>query len=82
MRHFTEEQLKELATVFGLTRAETLPVRDGVVSKTCKVWWRGNDGPELVVAGDPTHWENVRNYPSAYQLTKPKMKLTYLEEGV
>lgn len=82
MPHFTEEQLNELATVFGLTRVETLPVRDGVVSKTCKVWWRYEEGPEQVVAGDPSHWGNIRDYPSAYQLAKPQIKMTYLEEGL
>lgn len=33
MAHFTEEQLEELKTIFGLTRNNVLPVRDGYVHK-------------------------------------------------
>lgn len=77
MSHFTEEQPKELATVSGLTRAETLPVRDGVVTKTSEVWWRFEDGPVKVVAGHPGHWNNIRNFPSAYQLTRPSFRIEY-----
>ena len=29
MPYFTEDQLDEIATTFGLKREETLPVRDG-----------------------------------------------------
>lgn len=54
MAHFTEEQLEELKTIFGLTRNDTLPVRDGYVHKDSMVWWRNVQGPELVKAGDPT----------------------------
>lgn len=53
MVHFTEEQLEELKTIFGLTRNDTLPVRDGCVHKESMVWWRCEKGPELVKAGDP-----------------------------
>ena len=39
MPHFTEEQLQELATIFGLTRQDdVLPVRDGFVTKETMVW--------------------------------------------
>ena len=37
MTNFTEEQLTEIATAFGLTFVESLPVRDGRVTKTTKV---------------------------------------------
>lgn len=71
--HFTEEQLQELETVFGLTRTgETLPVKDGVVRKDTLVWWRGNDGPDQVVARKD--WENIRAYPELYSLKRPKIK--------
>lgn len=78
MSHFTEEQPKELATVSDLTRAETLPVRDGVVTKTSEVWWRSADGPEKVVAGDPIHWENIKKFPDYYQMARPSVHVEYL----
>ena len=77
MAHFTEEQLEELKTIFGLTRNDTLPVRDGCVHKESMVWWRCDKGPELVKAGDPAHWDNIRNYPREYQLKKPVVEVTY-----
>ena len=41
MTHFTDEQLQELATIFGLKKVEDLlPVRDGFVTKETMVWWR------------------------------------------
>lgn len=70
MAHFNEEQLKELEQVFGLTRAEeTLPIRDGWVKKTDKVWWRCSTGPEMVEASE--HWDNIKSYPRLYQFPKP-----------
>lgn len=83
MSHFTEEQLQELATIFGLERAgDVLPVRGGVVNRNTKVWWRSENGPELVLAGSASHWTNIKNFPSAYQLTKPHYQIEYLEEGL
>jgi hypothetical protein len=72
MSHFTEEQLAELATVFGLERADTLPVRDGVVTKDMMVWWRGEKGKRRVSAA--TDWENIREYPDIYQLDEPEVR--------
>ena len=78
MPHFTEEQLQELATIFGLTRQDDiLPVRDGFVTKETMVWWRCEEGPELVKAGDLANWGNVKNYPLAYQLKKPNIRIEY-----
>lgn len=77
MALFTEAELRELEIVFGLKREETLPVRDGVVRKDTKVWWRGNDGPQLITAGD--EWVNIKEYPDAYQLKEPKTKVEYLD---
>lgn len=78
MPHFTEEQLQELATIFGLTKQDdVLPVRDGFVTKGTVVWWRCEEGPTLVRAGDPTDWDNIKNYPSAYQLKKPNVRVEY-----
>ena len=78
MAHFTEEQLQELATIFGLKKVEgVLPVRDGFVTKETMVWWRCEEGPILIKAGDPTHWENIKNYPRVYQLKKPEVQIKY-----
>ena len=77
MPYFTEEQLDEIATTFGLKREETLPVRDGVVTKATKVWWRGVHGPKRVTASED--WRNIRNYPDLYQLKEPSTRITYLD---
>ena len=77
MVHFTEEQLEELKTIFGLTRNDTLPVRDGCVHKESMVWWRCEEGPELVKAGDPAHWLNIRCQPQVYQIKKPAVSVVY-----
>lgn len=77
MPHFTPEQLAELATVFNLqmpSEAEFLLVRDGYVRRGQQVWWRCNEGPALVNSDSPNHWANIRAYPQAYQLSKPKVK--------
>jgi hypothetical protein len=80
MSQFTEEQLKELETLFGLKRREDiLPVRDGVVSQDTMVWWRGNIGPKLVNANSGTHWNNIKEFPHLYQLAKPHTKLEYVD---
>ena len=76
MSHFTEDQLKELEAIFNLKRNETLPVRDGRVSRNSKVWWRSAEGPVFIEqAGD--HWGNIEAYPNAYQLSKPKVIIQY-----
>ena len=70
MSRFTEEQLKELETIFGLKREEeTLPVRDGVVTKDTLVWWKGHQGLEHVFASNG--WDNIKEHPQLYQLKKP-----------
>jgi hypothetical protein len=75
----TEIQLYQIAKVFDLKRqTPTLPVRDGVVTPTSKLYWRCEDGPELVLADD--HWGNIQEFPEAYQLEKPSIKVTYRDE--
>lgn len=74
MANFTEDQIKELETLFGLTRVETLPVCDGVVTRNCMVWWKSVTGPQLVRADENTHWYNIKHYPQFYQLAEPKVK--------
>lgn len=80
MSLFTLAELKELATFFNLempvdhiVRAGLLPVRDGHVDKTDKVWWRSAQGPEHVLAGDSSHWQNISNFPHVYSLAKPSI---------
>lgn len=78
MPHFTEEQLQELATIFGLKKVEdVLPVRDGFVTKETMVWWRFEGGPVLVKAGDLDNWNNIKNYPYVYQLKQPNIRVEY-----
>ena len=71
-RHFTEEQIKELETIFGLKHIESLPVRDGIITRNQKLWWRSKNGPELVSAEN--HWLNINDNPDLYQLNQPKIK--------
>ena len=79
MPHFTEEQLQELVTIFGLKKVEdVLPVRDGFVTKETMVWWRCEDGPMLVKAGNLVDWNNIKNYPNVYQLNKPPGRFEYV----
>jgi hypothetical protein len=75
MAHFTEEELDEIGVAFGLTRVDTLPVRDGVVSKETMVWWRGEHTCERVKA--ERDWINIRNYPQAYSLEEPNYRIQY-----
>lgn len=79
MSQFTEEQLKELETVFGLKREESLPVRDGRVTRDSMVWWRGAKGPEQVRADSGTHWHNISAYPDVYQLAQPVYRVEYFD---
>ena len=81
MSHFNEEQLKELECIFGLTRVvtiNTLPVRDGIVTKEDIVWWRCDEGAEQVKAKD--HWDNIKRWPFGYQRKQPVVKLVIYEE--
>ena len=41
------------------------------------VWWRCEEGPILVKAGGAADWDNIKNYPSAYQLKKPNVRVEY-----
>ena len=78
MAQFSNNELQELAEVFGLTFAkkELLPVRDGYVFEGEYVWWRAEDGPELIAATG-SHWENIKNYPACYQLKRLRIKQSF-----
>lgn len=73
MARFTEDELDEIGEAFGLQRVviESRPVRDGRVKKGDLIWWRTLRGPEHVVSDSGSHWENIKNYPSCYQHSKP-----------
>lgn len=77
MSLFTEEQLRELETVFGLTREESLPVRDGRVVKSSLVWWRDVDGPKQITAED--QWKYIREFRAFYSVKEPRFTVTYLD---
>lgn len=72
MSNFTEEQLAELEAVFGIKRQDSLPVRDGRVTRDSMVWWRGDKQCLHVKAG--IDWDNIRLYPHIYQLAQPEVK--------
>ena len=76
----TEAQLNQIASVFGLTKKEHFPVMDGYVTLDDKVWWRCEDGPQLVNVCE--HIKNLKEFPNVYQLARPKTKIVYLEEGL
>jgi hypothetical protein len=76
-RHFTEEQLEELAQAFGLNRVKNIQVRDGWASKDQLIWWRSVTGPEQCRASDPEHAENIKKFPDAYCVHKPTFKVVY-----
>ncbi|SDH10919.1 hypothetical protein SAMN05216466_107131 [Paraburkholderia phenazinium] len=81
MPHFTDEQLAELETAFGIKRQDSLPVRDGRVTRESMVWWRALTGPECVRADSGTHWHNISQFPHVYQITKPIYKIQYTDES-
>lgn len=76
MSLFSEEQIAELEKLFNLKRIETLPVRDGRVSKDHDVWWRNQNGPQLVQVS--LHWKNIIEHPSAYSIAEPLVSVSYL----
>lgn len=78
MTYFTEHQLKELETIFDLKRTNTVPVRDGIATINGKVWWRCEEGPELVSVEE--HIRNIRAYPDCYSVNKPVVKLVYVDQ--
>jgi len=72
MAQFTEAQLLELESIYGLKRKNILPVKDGVIKKGEMVWWRSEEGPQHVVAEDAEGvWDNIKAYPRVYSLAKP-----------
>jgi len=58
---------------------DVLPVSDGCVCKDSNVWWKSEDGPEFVHAGNETEWLNIRGFPEAYSVKEPRYTVTYLD---
>lgn len=78
MNPFNEDQIKYLEKVYGLKPVgETLPVRDGIVTKEDKVWWRCSSGPQLITAEND--WRNIKEFPEIYSLNEPKVEVKYLD---
>jgi hypothetical protein len=70
---FTKEQVDFISRYFVPTVLDSVRVvRDGIVTKSDKVWWRMEDGPMEVVGNLGTHWKNMSNYPNVYQHDKPE----------
>ncbi|MBN3757180.1 hypothetical protein G3N95_29855 [Paraburkholderia sp. Tr-20389] len=77
MSNFTEEQLRELEVAFGLKRQDSLPVKDGRVTRDTLVWWRCVDGPTHEPAG--LHWENIERCPQFYSIAEPVYRIEYMD---
>lgn len=60
-------------------RILSVQVRDGVATHSSKVWWHGEDGPELVDLTKPyqlsQEWENIFTFPLVYSLQEPTYEL-------
>lgn len=75
LKHFSEEQIRELELVFGISRvpdSDLIKVRDGVIKKGHPVWWRNVDGPEEV--DSVKHWENIKKFPDVYSICRPRIE--------
>lgn len=77
MSRFTEAELKEIETVFGLKRVnkpvtEFAGIRDATIERGVQIWWRGEDGPIQVDSGVDSEWRNIKQFPYSYSLDKPK----------
>lgn len=75
MQYHTAEQMKDINEK-ATTGPCTIRIRDGWVSQGAKVWWRGNDGPEVVTLTG-SHWFNAIVFPAYYQMKEPAVKITY-----
>lgn len=77
-KNYTPEQLKEIQLeVARISGKPILAISDGWVHRNQeeKVWWKCEDGPELVEVNE--HWTNIRNYPHFYSYEKPAFKIIY-----
>jgi hypothetical protein len=74
----TDEQLDQIADVFGIERKATMKVRDGFVRPTDAVWWWCESGPQRVTAS--LHMANIKEFPNAYSIKEPRTKVTYIDK--
>lgn len=58
---------------------QSVQIRDGVATQTSKVWWHGEDGPEIVNLdlhfNFDDEWENLIHFPQIYSLNKPQYQI-------
>lgn len=76
--NYTPEQLKEIQVeVSRVSGKHIIAISDGWVHQDQeeKVWWKYNDGPELVKV--ILHWSNIIQFPHLYSYDKPTFKLVY-----
>jgi len=73
MSAFTEEQLKDLETLYGLKPiTQSLEIKDGTVFDGMYCWWRGENGPEYIqIKLNDVNWLNAKNFPKAYSIARP-----------
>lgn len=73
-----EMQSKLVKEKFGYDfSSDIITISDGMVCRESYVWWKYENGPESVNAGD--HWVNIREYPELYSFRKPRYTVTYLD---
>ncbi len=77
MKHFSEDQLKELESMYGLVRIkketeeEGIQILDAIVTKgNTVVWWQGVDGPETTTT--KADWRNMKEFPYLDAIHKPR----------
>ena len=77
-RCFSERELSEIETVFGLFRInkpepepERLRIRDGEITFGEQCWWRSDRGPEFVMVTQANHRTNILEFPYLYSFAKP-----------
>jgi hypothetical protein len=77
-KNYTPEQLKEIQIeVARISGKLIVAISDGWVHQDQeeKVWWKYEDGPELVEVS--WHWVNILQFPHIYSYAKPTFKLVY-----
>lgn len=74
----TDEQLDQIAQVFGIKRKATIKVRDGFVETDDVVWWWCESGPQRVSTSN--HLSNIKEFPNAYSIKEPRTKVIYIDK--
>jgi hypothetical protein len=74
---YTKQQVELACEIFNVPYDQVILLRDGLLVKGGKVWWRSEDGPEHVKSEDD--WDNIVECPDVYQMKEPKIKIVYEE---